>query len=237
MLEETVVIRGADIIERLEEEVSHYKKVFGRNNKVFISGIIIEEFTPVIYWNRKFYRTKVSVKRPRGVEDIIPIIVSPLLLGKNSKKNLVTGKWIEVAGEINSYDTKNKNGCNHVLLFVFANVINICSDEYELKEAPYSNIVYLNGYVCKTPVFREMSSQKMQITKFIIATHGDGHIVNFIPCTTWAEDAYKAAEFKPGDDIQLYGRFQSRTYFKRYSPNSEEGEYRETYEVSVSTMK
>lgn len=237
MLEETVVIRGADIIERLEEEVSPGKKIFGKNNKAFISGIIDSEFFPVVYWKKTFYRTEVRVKRLSGVDDVVPIVVSPLLLGKNFLENPIAGKWIEVAGEIDSYNIKDEKGCNHVHLFLFANEINICSNEYELKEAPYSNIVYLNGYVCKAPFFRQIYHSKKPITKIIVVVHSSGHISNYIPCDAWTGNAYKAAELNIGDAIQIYGRFQSRTYFKHYSENSEEGEYRETYEVSVSTMK
>ena len=36
-----------------------------------------------------------------------------------------------------------------------------------------------------------------------------------------------------GDKIELEGRIQSRKYFKRYSPDSDEGEYKEVYEISI----
>ena len=37
--------------------------------------------------------------------------------------------------------------------------------------------------------------------------------------------------------MKLYGRIQSREYFKRFSANSDAGEYRDAYEISVMRMQ
>lgn len=237
MLEETAEIIGMDVIARLEEENSPEKELFGKNNKAFISGIIDAEFVPVKYWKKTFYRTRVRIKRLSCMEDFVPIVVPPLLLDESLTSGSVLGKWIEVAGKICSYNFKDKDFCGHTDLFLLANDINICSNECELKEDIYSNIVYIKGYVCKPPVLRRTFKKERMITNLLISVPNFGRRKDFIPCITWGENACKANKFIPGDFVHLYGRIQSRKYFKHYSPNSEEGEYRETYEVSVSTMK
>ena len=235
MLEKFTSIRGTDILEKFDMESSPYQKSISSNNKAFISGIIVENFSPVIYWNKKFYTTKVRVLRLSGVEDLLPIVVSPSLISKNFLSGSVIGKWIEVAGEITSYNSKHKNGNNHVLLFLLARNINICNAESELQADKFSTIVYINGYLCKPPEFRETKYGK-SLSRLIIATHNLGHIMNYIPSIAWSKFAYETKNFKLGESIQFYGRFQSRLYFKPLSSDFFGGEVRETYEVSIFTI-
>ena len=40
-----------------------------------------------------------------------------------------------------------------------------------------------------------------------------------------------------GDEIEVSGRIQSREYFKKFSPDSEDGEIRVAYEISVNKLE
>ena len=236
MSDETVVRRENNVITRMEE-ISTVEKLFGEFNKVFISGRIEAEFEySHEVMREKFYRTRVIVKRLSGTEDFVPIVVSDLLIGRERMKNLLKGKWVEVAGQFRSYNKKGEDGRNHLELFLFATAINIYEDEGELEETTNANLVYLEGYLCKQPVFRNTPSGRY-ITDLLIAVNRPYKKSDYIPCIAWGRVAQWVSELEIGNRIKLYGRVQSREYFKRYSPNSEAGEFREAYEISVIRMQ
>ena len=110
MSDETVVRRENNVITRMEE-ISTVEKLFGEFNKVFIRGRIEAEFEySHEVMREKFYRTRVIVKRLSGTEDFVPIVVSDLLIGRERMKNLLKGKWVEVAGQFRSYNKKGEDG-------------------------------------------------------------------------------------------------------------------------------
>ena len=60
---------------------------------------------------------------------------------------------------------------------------------------------------------------------------------DYIPCIAWGRVAQWISEFETGNRVKLYGRIQSREYFKRYSADSDAGEHRVAYEISVMRMQ
>lgn len=74
---------------------------------------------------------------------------------------------------------------------------------------------------------------RRHITDFLIAVNRPYEKSDYIPCIAWSRVAQWVSELEIGNRIKLYGRVQSREYLKRYSPNSEAGEFREAYEISV----
>ena len=243
MSDGTVVSRENNVITR-KEEASTNNRIFNEFNKVFVSGRIEEEleYSHKVGWE-KFYRTRVVVTRLSEVEDFIPIIISNFLIGKKARNTTLKGKLVEVAGQFRSYNKFGKDGRGHSEIFLFVTEINICDNEDELEEKMNENLVYLEGDICKVPLVRSTYLGR-QITELVIAVKkqvlADGRKYekkDYIPCITWGRVAKLASEFEVGDRIQLYGRIQSRKYFKRYSPNSQDGEVKETYEVSVMQIQ
>lgn len=237
MSDETrVTIRENNVITR-QEENSPMEKLFSEFNKVFVSGRIEAEFeySHETFWE-EFYRTRVRVERLSGTEDLVPIVVSNLLIGKDRMKKSLEGKWVEVAGQFRSYNKLGEDGRKHLDLFLFVTAINIYEDEDELEEATNANLIYLDGYLCKTPVFRKTPLGR-QITDLLIAVNRAYGKSDYIPCIAWGRVAQFVSELEVGNRVKLYGRVQSREYFKRYSPDSEAGEYRDAYEISVMRMR
>ena len=210
-------------------------KIFGDNNKVWISGIIEEEFQydHEVWWE-KFYRTRVIVARQSGNLDYVPIIVSDLLMGRLIKASN-KGKYAEVAGQFRSHNYRDENGKWHLNLYLFVKAINIYESEEEFEDAVNANLIYLEGYICKQPTYRTTPFGR-EITDLMLAIPRTEKKSDYIPCIAWGRNAQYASYLEVGNKIKLYGRVQSREYLKRVSPDSEEGETRIAYEISIMRM-
>ena len=237
MSDETGVARRENNVITRQEENSTTEKLFSEFNKVFVSGRIEAEFeySHEVMWE-KFYRTRVRVERLSGTEDLVPIVVSDLLIGRERMKKSLEGKWVEVAGQFRSHNKEGSDGREHLELFLFVTAINIYENEDELEEITNANLIFLDGYLCKPPIFRKTPLGRL-ITDLMIAVNRPYGKSDYIPCIAWGRVAQWASELEVGNRVQLYGRVQSREYFKRYSKDSEAGEFREAYEISVMRMQ
>lgn len=201
------------------------------NNKVIISGKIETEFEySHELFGEIFYRTRVIVTRNSGTEDFVPIIVSNLLIGKRKFE----GKWVRAEGQFRSYRRLGEDGRSHLDLFLFVKKIDIYDDEYE--QITDENLICLEGYICKKPNYRQTPLGR-EISDIIIAVNRQYGKSDYIPCIVWGRLARWVSEFEVGTKIQIHGRIQSRQYQKRISEDSQEGEYREAYEISVQTLE
>ena len=237
MSDETGVARRENNVITRQEENSPTENLFGEFNKVFVSGRIEAEleYSHEVWWE-KFYRTRVRVERLSGTEDLVPIVVSDLLIGQEKMKTSLEGKWVEVAGQFRSYNKLGEDGRKHLDLFLFVRAIKIYEDEDGLEETTNANLIYLDGYLCKPPVFRKTPLGR-QITDLLIAVNRPYGKSDYIPCIAWGRGAQWVSEFEVGNRVKLYGRVQSREYFKKTSPDSDAGEYRDAYEISVMRMQ
>lgn len=213
------------------------KKMYEETNKVYIVGRIESEFK---YnhecFGTKFYRTRIRVERLSKTEDLIPIIVAEQLIGRELMGKSLEGKWVEVSGKFRSYNKMGTDGRSHLNLSLFANQIDIYEDANIPEEKTNINLIVLDGYICKTPIFRK-TPLGWRITDLLVAVNRTYGKSDYIPCIAWGDEAQKSSEFKAGERVLLCGRIQSRKYFKRFSPDSNEGEYREVNEVSITEMR
>lgn len=150
----------------------------------------------------------------------------------------VAGKYVEVVGELRTYNEFGKDGKSHLHIVLFVKTMCI----YETKEdvegiTADANLIQLNGTICKPPVFRTTPLGR-EITNFILAVNRAYRESSYLPCICWGRTArYVVGWLEVGTRVDLYGRIQSRPYFKRISPDSEEGETKEAYEISVRHIK
>jgi len=236
MLDEVRVVNWENnVITRLEEKFPN--KLFTEFNKGFVSGRIEDEleYSHEVL-GKKFYRTRVIVERLSGTEDLVPIVVPDVLIGQERMKKSLKGKWIEVAGQFRSHNKIGDDGHMHLELFLFVKTINICENEYELEEIKNTNLIYLDGCICRLPVFRITPLGK-RIAELLIKVDRPYGKEDFIPCIVWGSVAELANVLEVGERVKIYGRIQSREYFKRYSPDSENGEYKNAYEISALRMQ
>ena len=198
------------------------------NNMVTISGKVVSgmEFSHEVY-GEGFYNFSLAVPRLSDSSDVIPITISERLI---TKQKLEIGGFIEIEGQFRSYNSYNTEG-NRLLLTVFAREINFLEDESRIKNP---NQIYLNGYICKKPVYRTTPFGR-EITDMLLAVNRPYNKSDYIPCIAWGRNARFSEVLKIGDNIKIWGRIQSREYQKKL----ETGDVltKIAYEVSVSKME
>jgi len=197
------------------------------NNCAFITGSIEEDFelSHRIY-GEDFYITTVKVPRLSGTYDYIKIMVSERLIADCSCK---VGDTVEIEGQFRSYNSFSETS-NKLILTVFAKDIRILENE-DIKNP---NSLYLNGYICKEPVYRTTPFGR-EITDMLLAVNRTYNKSDYIPIIAWGRNARFGKSLKVGDNIKIKGRIQSRTYQKRIS--EDETVTRTAYEVSVNRIE
>ncbi|MCR4435902.1 MAG: single-stranded DNA-binding protein [Clostridiales bacterium] len=198
------------------------------NNMVTISGKVITnlEFSHEVY-GEGFYSFMLAVPRLSDSYDKIPVTVSERLI---SKQKLEIGKIVEIEGQFRSYNSFNNEG-NKLILTVFAREVNFIDDERTVKNP---NQIYLNGFVCKKPVYRTTPFGR-EITDILLAVNRPYNKSDYIPCISWGRNARYSEGLAIGDNVKVWGRIQSREYQKKF----ENGEVvtKMAYEVSISKME
>lgn len=202
-------------------------KVFD-NNQVSIVGEIVSDFKfSHEVFGEGFYIVDILVSRLSNSADIIPIMVSERLM---NVKDDYRGQHVEVLGQFRSYNRHEENK-NRLVLSVFAREIRVIQeDEENLKP----NYIFLDGYVCKAPIYRKTPLGR-EIADLLLAVNRPYGKSDYIPCICWGRNARFAENFSVGGHIQVWGRIQSREYQKKINEN--EFEKRVAYEVSVSKLE
>ncbi|MBZ4646359.1 MAG: hypothetical protein PWR27_1829 [Petroclostridium sp.] len=198
------------------------------NNEVEIVGTIDSQltFSHEVY-GEGFYNFILKVPRLSDMVDLIPITVSERLL-KNMK--LKAGDQVEISGQFRSYNNYNSEG-NKLILTVFAKDIKYLQDDKKVKNPNY---IYLNGYICKEPVYRTTPFGR-EISDILLAVNRSYNKSDYIPCIAWGRNARYSETLKVGENIKVWGRIQSREYQKKV--NDTETVSKIAYEVSISKME
>ena len=197
-------------------------------NIVTIIGKIVgeKEFSHEIY-GEGFYIYNIEIPRLSEVVDRLPLTVSDrLLIGTDLKD----GDIVKVEGQLRSYN-KFIDNSNRLVLTVFAKHITFFEDERKSKNP---NKIFLEGYICKPPVYRETPFGR-EITDLLIAVNRLYNKSDYIPTIAWGRNARFSSDLDVGDKIRIWGRIQSRQYQKRHSDGSVENKV--AYEVSISKME
>ena len=218
---------GLDTIVFEEKENKMTDKVI-ENNGVTVMGEIISEFTfSHEVFGEGFYMVDVKVKRLSDSYDIIPVMVSERLLDTEMDYR---GMYICVNGQFRSYN-RHEEKKNKLILSVFAREVDFLD---EMEDGIRSNQVYLDGYICKEPIYRKTPLGR-EIADVLLAVNRPYGKSDYIPCICWGRNARYASSFQVGERCVLWGRIQSREYMKRL--DEENVEKRIAYEVSVSKLE
>lgn len=202
-------------------------KIF-ENNQVSIVGEIVSDFrfSHEVY-GEGFYLVDISVNRLSNIVDYIPVMISERLI--DVEQNYI-GQYLYVTGQFRSFN-RHEEKKNRLVLSVFAR-------EVEFMEGPEedmkSNQIFLDGYICKEPIYRKTPLGR-EIADLLIAVNRSYGKSDYIPCICWGRNARFASNFDVGGHVQVWGRIQSREYVKKIS--EEETEKRIAYEVSVSKVE
>jgi len=200
-------------------------------NMVKIVGKVVsdKEFSHEMY-GEKFFVFGLEVPRLSSSVDILPITISERLL---FNIDFHLEQCVIIEGQLRSYnryiDTNNK-----LVLTIFAREIYTPSDE-ELQEILRKpNEIYLDGYICKKPVYRTTPFGR-EITDILLAVNRPYNKSDYIPCIAWGRNARFCENLLVGDHIKIWGRIQSREYQKRLPTGDVEAKI--AFEVSLSKLE
>jgi len=216
-----------DVLKRNTNEEMYMKNNLIENNQVTITGEIISEFTysHEIY-GVDLYMMDVSVQRISGNLDIIPVMISEHLIDISADyKDMI----IKVNGQFRSWNQRDE-GKSRLILYVYAREIEF------IENIPYgaiSNQIYLDGYLCKEPVYRKTPLNR-EITDLLLAVNKSYGKSDYIPCICWGKSARYASNLSVGERCIILGRIQSRNYIKK--TDDENMEPRIAFEVSASRI-
>ena len=198
------------------------------NNQVTIMGKVATEFSfSHEVFGEGFYMVEVEVKRLSNSEDRIPLMISERLIDVTQD---YTGEYIMVHGQFRSYN-RHEEQKNRLVLSVFVREISFMEEE---PDGTKTNSIWLDGYICKPPVYRRTPLGR-EIADMLLAVNRPYGKSDYIPCICWGRNARYASAFTVGGHVLLWGRIQSREYMKRTGEN--QTERRIAYEVSVSKLE
>ena len=196
------------------------------NNQVTLTGEIVSEFQfSHEVFGEGFYMVEIAVNRLSNYADYIPLMVSERLVDTQAD---YTGELVTVTGQFRSYN-RHEEKKNRLVLSVFVREWDFRETEEENEK---TNQIFLDGYVCKDPVYRRTGREIADLLLAVNRSYGKS---DYIPCICWGRNARFASGFEVGSHIQILGRIQSREYVKKI--NEEESEKHVAYEVSVSKLE
>ena len=211
----------------MKGEIQMVDKVI-ENNRVSIIGEIVSDFkfSHQVY-GEGFYIVDVSVNRLSDLSDIIPMMVSERIVDVT---NSYVGQLVEASGQFRSYN-RHEEGKNRLMLSIFVREWQFVDEN---PEAGKTNQIFLDGYICKPPIYRKTPLGR-EIADLLVAVNRPYGKSDYIPCIAWGRNARFASTFEIGARIEILGRVQSREYVKKLS--NDEIEHHIAYEVSVSKLE
>ena len=198
------------------------------NNQVSIMGEIASEFVfSHEVFGEGFYMVDILVKRLSNSSDRIPVMISERLVDVTQDYQ---GEYIQILGQFRSYN-RHEEKKNRLVLSVFVREISFVEEESDKMK---TNQIFLDGYICKMPVYRKTPLGR-EIADMLVAVNRPYGKSDYIPCICWGRNARFSSTFEVGGHVQVWGRIQSRDYMKKL--DGDITEKRTAYEVSVSKLE
>lgn len=192
-------------------------------NTIKVAGTITQEpFYSNTTFGEEFFKSYISVERTSGICDVLPILVSELLVNEIRK-----GEKIVLYGEVRTWNSY-VNGKRRLVVQIFV----LGTSEYEGYD---TNVVAIDGFICKEPGYRITSQSQKEISDIMLACNRKyPWKPDYIPCICWGRNARRAENMAVGTEINATGRLQSREYVKVLEDGST---YHGTaYEVSLNKI-
>ena len=198
------------------------------NNQVTVMGEIVSDFTfSHEIFGEGFYMVDTRIARLSDSTDIIPVMVSERLIDVTADYK---GSLVIINGQFRSYN-RHEEKKNRLILSVFVRELEFVD---EIEDDIKSNQIYLDGYICKEPIYRKTPLGR-EIADLLVAVNRSYGKSDYIPCICWGRNARYASSFEVGSHVEVYGRIQSREYIKKIG--EEQTEKRVAYEVSVNKIE
>lgn len=159
------------------------------NNQVSIVGEIVSDFMfSHEVFGEGFYMVDVSIKRLSASADRIPVMISERLIDVTQDYK---GEFIQVTGQFRSYN-RHEEKKNRLVLSVFAREVTFVEEEDDKVK---SNQIFLDGYICKPPIYRKTPLGR-EIADMLIAVNRPYGKSDYIPCISWGRNARFTSGFE-----------------------------------------
>ncbi|MDR0957785.1 MAG: single-stranded DNA-binding protein [Clostridiales bacterium] len=204
------------------------------NNNITVIGTVASEpeYSHEVFGER-FYNFNIEVRRLSDVYDILPVTISERILDLDT---FMRGACVAITGQIRSYNNYVEDGKrNRLILTIFVRDLEIMNtDEITFEEQQNPNEVFLNGFICKPPIYRTTPFGR-EIADILIAVNRSYNKSDYIPCIAWGRNARFSGRLQTGDNIKLWGRMQSRAYQKKQEDGS--AITKTAFEVSIAKLE
>ena len=196
-----------------------------KNNRVFLSGRVAREpqYSHELF-GEGFYEFYIEVKRLSGQTDVLPVTVSERIM---NGVELSEGSPVALSGQFRSYNKLENEHSKRMLTVFVRDFI-----PYDAEEQN-PNVVELNGYICKPPVYRTTPFNR-EICDVLLAVNRGYNKSDYIPCIAWGRNARFVRDAEVGLNVVIGGRIQSRKYNKKLDDDTIEE--RVAYELSVGKI-
>lgn len=191
-------------------------------NRIVLRGELTE--APVLSHSNHgtdYYAATLRVPRLSGAADELRLVTA-----RPDPELWRPGVWLEVEGEVRSYNNRTGVGSRLVITVLVRAVREGTPGEGE-------NRLLLSGVLCKLPV-RRRTPLGREICDLLLAVNRPYGRADYLPCIAWGSLAVACGEMEVGDCLRLEGRLQSRRYRKVLDGTEEE---RTAYEVSVMNLR
>ncbi len=205
-------------------------KIMDTNSVRLVGKVASEKVFSHEMYGEGFYSIDLEVPRLSDSIDLLPVTISERLM---VDMDLSIGQYVIIEGQLRSYNRYIDNS-NRLVLTIFAKDIYIPNEEELIETLRKPNEIYLDGYICKKPIYRTTPFGR-EITDILIAVNRSYNKSDYIPCIAWGRNARFCEKMLIGDHIRLWGRIQSREYQKKLSTG--EVERKIAFEVSVSKLE
>ena len=193
------------------------------NNKVYLRGKIVSspKFSHEVF-DEKFFEFDLKVPRLSESFDTIPVTISERLIDDR----IAVDSEITILGQFRSYNKQTETKSKLVLTVFVREIV-------ENDDSQNPNVIELNGFVCKEPIFRT-TPFKREICDLLLAVNRAYNKSDYIPCIAWGRNARFVRDMQVGEGISLVGRIQSRIYQKKISDDVIET--KNAYEISITKI-
>ncbi len=200
----------------------------GISNSAVLAGRIVSDpcYSHTVR-GRRFYLAELSSVRLSGKPDTIRIMLEEQMIGLDQ---VCRGQIVKAEGQLRSYD-RPVGGKKSLYLSLLVKKLTFFNEDTYFEDL---NQIYLDGYVCKHPVFR-VTPLGRKITDLFLAVHRPDGRSDYIPCIAWSDNARAASRLSVASRVQILGRIQSREYTKK---TKEDNLIDHTvYEVSIDELQ
>ena len=178
-------------------------------NKIVLRGQGLGEPTPS-HRNHgvDYYVVPLRVPRLSGTDDVLNLVIN-----QPDPELWTAGRWVEVQGEVRSYNNRSGQGSKLVITVLVRSAAPAEAEEGE-------NRLALAGVLCRKPVARRTPLGR-EICDLLLAVNRPYGRADYF------------AELDVGDKLRLEGRLQSRQYHKLIDGEQVE---RTAFEISVMNL-